>query len=72
MMTPQQRIRATVDRLNKTKAARPAMPKVNEQRSLDELINTGANARGMAKMNVKASTVGAIEPLAVLIKKARK
>jgi hypothetical protein len=38
---------------------------------MGELVNTSANAKGMAGVNVKTSTPGATQPLAELIKKAR-
>ena len=72
MKTPAQLIRATVDKLNKSAAKSPFVPKKTDRRMADELVNTSANARAMAKMNVKSGQVGATEPLSALIKKARK
>jgi hypothetical protein len=71
MMTPEQRIRSLVDRVNKAKAARPKLPTGGDQRSLAEAVNTGANARNLAQTNLKVGQVGATEPLAALIRKAR-
>lgn len=72
MMTPEARIRALVDKLNKTKASRPPLPTGAAGRSLSELVNTGAQARNYAAMTVKKPQApGAPQPLAELIRKMR-
>jgi hypothetical protein len=71
-MTPAQRVRATVDKLNKATAQRGKLPTGGDQRMLSEAVNTGATAKNLARMTVKKSTPGAPEPLAEMIRKARK
>lgn len=71
MRTPQEMVRATVDRLGKMKALRPKMPSGGDQRMMAEAVNTGANARNLAQMTVKGGKLGATQPLADLIRKAR-
>ena len=73
MMTPEQRIRAQVDKLAKAKALRPSLPTGGDKRTLAEAVNTGANARALAQMNVKQgqAPTGPMR-LGDLIRKARK
>lgn len=71
MMTPAERIRSLVDRVNKLAAQRPKLPSGGDQRTLAEAVNTGANARNLAQMTVKVAKPGATQPLAELIRKAR-
>jgi len=53
MQSPVRRIRATVDRLNKSTAARPAMPTGKDMRTQEEVLGTGAAARAIAMMRSK-------------------
>jgi hypothetical protein len=71
MMTPEQRTRALVDKLTKSAAARPDLPKVRTGRNVQELMNTGAAARNLAKMSVKKDEAGKPDSLADKIRKAR-
>jgi hypothetical protein len=71
MKTPDQRIRAMVDKLNKRQAMRPAYPTGGDNRATGEAINTGANARNLAMMQSKVGKVAQTVPLAELIRKAR-
>ena len=72
MMTPAQRVRATVDKLTKSQASRGKLATGGENRQMSEAVNTGANAQTLAQMTVKKAESGATEPLAELIRKARK
>jgi hypothetical protein len=49
-MTPQQKMRAIVDRMNKQRAARAPLPTGGDNRVTEEALNTGAAARGRAQM----------------------
>lgn len=72
-MTGPERLRALLDRLYKAQASRPPMPSGGSNRMMEEAVNTGANARGLASLSTKKpKQPGAIEPLAALIQKARK
>lgn len=62
-------IRQIADARNKLMAARPPVP-FKEGRNQEELLNTGANARGLASMTVKkAAPVATTVPLAKLLKR---
>jgi len=72
-MTGPQRVRATVDKLNKRKAMRPPMPTGGVERMQAEAVNTSANARGLAKMATrKPQRPEGTKSLAEEIRKARK
>lgn len=57
MMNPAQRIRATIDGLNKGLAAQPALPFGGDNRMQEEAMNTGAAARGIASVRNKGMTL---------------
>lgn len=54
MKDPIVMLRALVDKMNKLDAKRPPMPTGGDMRSTEEVLNTGANARGLASMATKA------------------
>lgn len=61
-------IKKIADARNKLIAKRPPMP-FKEGRNQEELLNTGANARGLASMNTKKAVPAEIVSLAKLLKR---
>ena len=68
MKTPQEMIRAQVDLLNKGRK-KLGIPNPTMNRTSEELMNTGANARELAKFRTKKQGVGRPMTLANLIKR---
>jgi len=71
-MTGPERLRSIVDRLRKKQASRAPMPTGGGRRTMEEAVNTGANARGFAMLAVKKPKGPEMPQLAAAVKKERK
>ena len=70
MKSPKEQLRCIVDRLNKQAATRPDLPTGKDNRTIEEAMHTGADARNIARMASKKQNVMRTIPLSELQKRA--